>query len=382
MKLLLSIILPVYNVAPYLGELLASLEPLAAGDVEVIFVDDKSLDSSLALLERLCATSELNVTILRNEKNEGLSHTRRIGLEAAQGQYCWFLDSDDFVDSANGKVLIESVRALAAQGIDVFLLDYLHLKPQDRFQAVGSALASGEKHYRVHEPRPRRTAASRVLDDRDEFLRGFFFDERMYFWCHVVRTEIVRGLAFPPRMMFEDIALMPRVMMVAQRVYRFAEPVIFYRHRHGSIMTTNSSTRGRDMVRAMSFNLAEFEAIRDTLKPRTRAQFLSFYLVTLMWGERTIYSGGQLGKPDLASDFRSMVEMFLTVAGTDLEAAARLAVRRVARKHVRRKRKVPQRDRESIRAVRALARGFDAYMFYCSSPRRRKYLSWVLDYMK
>lgn len=93
----LSFIIPVYNVEKYLAECLDSLmdQDIPHEEYEIICVNDGSTDGSLEILEDYSQKS-VNVRIISKE-NGGLAAARNTGLEAALGEYIWFVDSDDFI---------------------------------------------------------------------------------------------------------------------------------------------------------------------------------------------------------------------------------------------------------------------------------------------
>lgn len=93
----LSIILPVYNVSEFLQQCLDSIKSQDFGQVEVIAVDDGSTDASSAILAKNLETWTA-LRVVRQE-NQGLSSARNTGLSLASGQYVWFVDSDDVVES-------------------------------------------------------------------------------------------------------------------------------------------------------------------------------------------------------------------------------------------------------------------------------------------
>ena len=95
----ISVIVPVYNVEPFLDECLDSLERQTYGNVEVVCVDDGSTDSSGAMLdERALRTAGMRVI---HQANAGLSAARNAGMRAATGDVLMFLDSDDwYADNA------------------------------------------------------------------------------------------------------------------------------------------------------------------------------------------------------------------------------------------------------------------------------------------
>lgn len=94
---LVSIIVPVYNVERFLKKCVESIINQTYRNLEIILVDDGSTDSS----GELCDTWEAfdnRITVI-HKLNGGLSDARNIGLSAANGKYCAFIDSDDFISS-------------------------------------------------------------------------------------------------------------------------------------------------------------------------------------------------------------------------------------------------------------------------------------------
>lgn len=97
-KYRVSIIIPVFNVEPYIEACLQSVanQTLTEG-VECIVVDDCGTDQSMQIAEKFVQgyKGSIAFTILRHEHNQGLSAARNTGIRAAQGEYVYFLDSDD-----------------------------------------------------------------------------------------------------------------------------------------------------------------------------------------------------------------------------------------------------------------------------------------------
>ena len=89
----LSIIIPVYNVESYLAQCLDSVLVDNNFTGQVICVNDGSTDGSLAILEQYAAKHD-NIEII-TQANAGLSAARNTGLNAANGDYVFFMDSDD-----------------------------------------------------------------------------------------------------------------------------------------------------------------------------------------------------------------------------------------------------------------------------------------------
>ena len=95
----LSLIIPVYRVAPYVERCLKTVMSQTYDRFECILIDDASPDDSIARCERMIADYEGNIQfrILHHEQNRGLSAARNTGIDAATGDYILFIDSDDMI---------------------------------------------------------------------------------------------------------------------------------------------------------------------------------------------------------------------------------------------------------------------------------------------
>ena len=108
----ISIIVPVYNVEQYVNECFDSIAAQTyKGEIECIFVDDCGQDDSVAILEKLITDyhGAIKFYIVHHEHNKGLSGARNTGIRHAQGDYLYFIDSDDSIKSD----CIEKLVALA-----------------------------------------------------------------------------------------------------------------------------------------------------------------------------------------------------------------------------------------------------------------------------
>ncbi len=94
----LSVIVPVYNVAPYLRACMDSLCGQTLSDIEIIAVNDASTDNSLEIL-REYEQKDNRVRIIDFAKNQKTAAARNAGLDAATGEYVGFVDGDDYLDA-------------------------------------------------------------------------------------------------------------------------------------------------------------------------------------------------------------------------------------------------------------------------------------------
>lgn len=94
----ISVVVPVYNVAPYLARCLDSLVGQTMSDIEIICIDDKSTDNSLEILQEY-ENKYPQIHVIALDKNSGVATARNAGIDAARGEYLGFVDSDDYIDA-------------------------------------------------------------------------------------------------------------------------------------------------------------------------------------------------------------------------------------------------------------------------------------------
>ena len=109
-----SVIVPVYNVEPYLEECLRSLLGQTLTDIEIICVNDGSTDNSGKILEKYRQNDDR--IIIAWQKNSGLSAARNRGLDIAKGKYIYFCDSDDYLQT---NALEYSYKLAEERGLEV-----------------------------------------------------------------------------------------------------------------------------------------------------------------------------------------------------------------------------------------------------------------------
>lgn len=114
---LISVIIPVYNVAPYLAQCLDSIIAQTHSDMEIICIDDCSTDGSRQILQDY-AQKDSRFHIIFNEHNIGAALTRNVGMDVAKGEYIYFMDSDDWIEA---DYLENMLSAIEQAGTDIVL---------------------------------------------------------------------------------------------------------------------------------------------------------------------------------------------------------------------------------------------------------------------
>lgn len=111
---LVSIVIPVYGVEPYLRRCLDSIVAQTYGRLEIICVDDASPDGSAMILAEY-ARRDPRIRVIRRETNGGLSAARNTGLRVASGKYVEFVDSDDWLDRDYVEKMAEAIESAGTE---------------------------------------------------------------------------------------------------------------------------------------------------------------------------------------------------------------------------------------------------------------------------
>lgn len=92
---MISIVIPIYNAAPFLMRCVGSLQRFVSAPFQIILVDDGSTDGSSQLCDQLAIADDRIVVV--HQPNKGVSAARNAGIAVAHGQWLWFVDADDYI---------------------------------------------------------------------------------------------------------------------------------------------------------------------------------------------------------------------------------------------------------------------------------------------
>lgn len=244
MGLKLSIIVPVYKVEQYLYKCVDSLlnQDLMHEEYEIILVDDGSPDGCPAICDGYAGKYE-NVKVIHRE-NGGLSAARNSGIEAVQGKYVQFVDSDDYLEPDVLKTLVDK---MDADHLDVLRFNYRNVN----------------EHYEVFEP---NKISKPYVDYRDEICDGLtFLTERLGFGCYawqfMIRRELLEGCVFKEGIYFEDTEWTPRLLLKAKRVSSTDVMVYNYFLRQGSITHSVDEKKKRKVLDDLSSSIETLQQL-------------------------------------------------------------------------------------------------------------------------
>lgn len=204
----ISVIVPVFNVKPYLEDCLSSIQAQQENDFDVWMIDDGSTDGSALILQDWQKRDSRFHLI--TQKNAGLSAARNTGLDQCKGDYVAFIDSDDIVSPEYLKEL-----SMAASGshspISVCDMDYFDETGKHQFSSGGDfdvlSLEDGPSLLGINN-----SACNKL------FARNLFSNIR-----------------FPEGKYYEDLATVPILLYKAGKAVKVNKALYYYRQRQGSI---------------------------------------------------------------------------------------------------------------------------------------------------
>ena len=266
-KKLLSIIIPVYNVEVYIGKLLQSIFSQNTEEVEIIVVNDGTLDGSMNVVQRF-VLAHPNLYIV-NQSNMGLSEARNTGLKHAKGRYVWFVDGDD---SISADCLDGLRKLLVTADMDVWAFDVIKVKVVNKIEKEETdKLCYKRSQYRFYNKVLKRDDIVGVL--KEAFVQRFVFRKKFL---------DTNGLRFFPGIYHEDNEFMPRAMFYARNIM-FVEKA-YYRYLirgNGNIMSSKSVKHIKDRL-LITDNLLKFK--RENARSLSDRCFMDFYIFSMIRG--------------------------------------------------------------------------------------------------
>lgn len=229
-----SIVVPVYNTGKYLKECLDSLVNQTFEDTEIICINDGSTDNSLEVLEEY-KDKYFNISIY-SQKNSGLSITRNNGIKYSNGDYIYFMDSDDILELN----AIEELYNIASENDLDFLI----------FKLINFSDETKERYpIKYYEMPFLKKWADEVFNLEDIGAKalhiavsapGKFF-----------KRDFIKDMKFPEHLIYEDNVFFAEAMLRANRVSFYDKHLYNRRIRENSI-TQKANLKSADAIKIMN----------------------------------------------------------------------------------------------------------------------------------
>lgn len=248
MDIKVSVIIPVYNVALYLDACLSSCINQTFRDIEIILINDGSTDGSPQIIAKYAAKDERLVVITKD--NEGVAIARKYGLEAARGDYVYFLDGDDFLDINTLGILYDKV---IKQGADYVLSNFYDVIDNKRYEV-------------------RRNNRMKGLSGQDFFLcmlhGGFELCMRL------IKRSLFDGVIHKPLVIGEDLFVTMQIMLKVKK------PVVIDACLYNYVRHAGSATnRGEEIIWMYKFDMVRSVISLLDIYPYTRPIWERVYLM-------------------------------------------------------------------------------------------------------
>lgn len=226
-----SVIVPVFNTAPFVRACLDSLLNQTFSSFEIVVVNDGSTDNSKDILYEYATKYPKKIKCF-DKTNGGLSSARNFGLNKACGKYVSFVDSDDTVEPS----FLERMMDAAQKNNSEIVVCTLN-----KVNSEGKLL---RKLHQMNE----KKGDEEVIEVQNNFK---FFGEFSWFACNkIYKKELFDKFNFVENMHYEDIATIPIILLQAKKIVVIENGLYNYYERSNSI-TKKYDERGLDMLEAI-----------------------------------------------------------------------------------------------------------------------------------
>ena len=239
---MISVIVPVYNVEKYLEECLNSIQNQIYTDIEVILVNDGSTDNSEVICEKYCEQDKRFKLI--NQKNQGQSSARNVGVEASTGEFIAFVDSDDIIKIN----YLEKLMQYMTEDIDIVESKFSVLKNEFLAEMLGgpTILFEGNSQEAV------KIFPNHVLSVNPV--------TKLY------RRSIVEAVPYLEGLIFEDIYSGIGMLKYIRKIIKIDYVGYYYRQHQSSTMHRTFTEKNLDVF-IVSDKLIELYSDREELIP-------------------------------------------------------------------------------------------------------------------
>lgn len=269
---MISIILPIYNMQDYVAECLESVINQTYKDIEIICVNDFSMDNSMTIVKTY-AERDNRIKIVNNDRNRGLGGARNAGLDIAKGEYIMFCDTDDKVEpdfveelyininKYNSDMAFCDVKLLNSDGSitwckpfhDMNICNYETFSPKENFEHFTNIWPSA--------------------------------------WNKIYKKSIIdkNNLRYHENILYEDHTFYYEYLLNCEKVSHLNKPLYIYRHHRNDSIMKDVSPRIFEIFTILGYieNIFRSNANKLNLNDEILYRILVKLSVRLLW-ERTI----------------------------------------------------------------------------------------------
>ena len=221
----ISVIVPVYNVEKYIEKCLLSIKNQTLSDFECLIINDGTKDNSISVAKNAVGNDKRFKFF--DKENGGLSDARNYGIEKASGEYLCFIDSDDYIDEN----LLELTYNMGKKyDSDIVCFDMYYVNED------GSLEYSWGSNYKD---------VSNYKENKEIIFSNNSANNKIY------KASFMKDKRFFKGMWYEDMAVIPTWIAMANNMAHVYKPLYYYVQRAGSI-THKADIRIFDIYKAIS----------------------------------------------------------------------------------------------------------------------------------
>ena len=278
-KPLITIIVPVYKVEPYLRRCLNSIVNQTFTNLEIILVDDGSPDNCPQICDEYAAKD--NRIIVIHKENGGLSDARNAGLDICKGDYISFVDSDDWISNTFIELLLNAATENNAE-----IAISSHITTNQIYDLKINDVKSPK--YEIFNP---ISAVKKLWTDKKiTFVTA---------WGKLIKSSLLKNIRFPKNVIHEDEYTTYKLLYKANRTVFLDIPLYCYLQRDGSIMSNAKASS----IRALKANVERYFFFKE----HQEAEVTKLCLSTLCWD--LLYAYGQARQGEQIQGFTDSKEI-------------------------------------------------------------------------
>lgn len=217
---LVSVIIPIYKVEQYLPQCVESVLKQTYENLQIILIDDGSPNDCGKICDNYAMT-DCRIQVIHKE-NGGLSDARNVGAKIADGEFIYYLDSDDYIDSDTIRLLVEKQHET---NVDIVMANYYYT-------------------YSTREEIANLSFQEETLLNNYEAMKALVRGEiETFAWGKLIKTSIAKRYDFPKGKQFEDHYWTHFVFGDIDKLLIIPQALVHYRQREGSISFTYDINR-------------------------------------------------------------------------------------------------------------------------------------------
>ncbi len=259
--MLISVIIPFYNVEDYLSECMDSILKQSYENLEIICINNNSTDNSLNIIESY-AQKDNRIKIINNKKNYGIGYSRNIGLKYATGDYIFFIDADDMILEDTLKKLLENAISNNSDVVLYKIIQFNHLTKDIRYREhlLGNIFKNVDFNNFTFT----------YKDISEHFLMTL-----PTVWCKFYKKNFLdkHHFGFPDDVAYEDVIFHVKVLLNASKISFLPEYLYMQR-------LSNPKSQMKDYSKSMDilkvFNDVEKYLIKHNYFKELELEFIIF----------------------------------------------------------------------------------------------------------